>query len=132
MSATWSRTRREQVLMILTRAPWSSAAAIAEETMLTEHSIRRLLSELESAGKVAMRLESMRERDARVAAWKDGKPPWRAHPGGVHGRRFLFAISGEPTPEPARGHPDAGIGAGMDADTLADIRAAIRDGGARG
>lgn len=107
MSATWSRTRREQVLMILKRAPWSSAAAIAEETMLTEHSVRRLLSELESAGKVAMRLESMKERDARVAAWKEGKAPWRAHPGGVHGRRFLYALAGEPTPASQPHHPDA-------------------------
>lgn len=123
MSVTWSRTRREQVLMILQRAPWSSAADLAAETLLTEHSIRRLLGEMEAAGRVSMRLESMRERDARVAAWKEGKPSWRAHPGGVNGRRFLFAISGEPTPEPARGHPDAG----MDADTLADIRESIRE-----
>jgi predicted ArsR family transcriptional regulator len=102
----WSRTRREQVLAILARAPWSSAADLAAETLLTEHSIRRLLGELEAAGKVTMRLESIRERDRRVAAWRATQAPWRAHPGGVHGRRFLYALAGEPTPAPQPNHPD--------------------------
>lgn len=114
MTQRWSRTRREQVLAILQRAPWSSAADLAAETLLTEHSIRRLLGELEAAGKVAMRLESIRERDRRVAAWRATQAPWRAHPGGVNGRRFLFAVSGQPTPDSERGHPDGHSDAGTD------------------
>ena len=107
-STKYSKKRREQVLEIIRRSPWSSAAEVALETGLTAHSIRRILGELEAAGMVAMRLESMRERDRRVATWRATQPAWLAYPGGVNGRRFLYAISGEPTPEALRGHPGAG------------------------